>query len=98
VKPEPPAPAIIDELGVVKAQIALLVKQEDKLKQQLIDYFQATQVNEFHGELFDATVSEYDKKTLDMKAVRKQLSPQFIRAHTSKTPIVRVLVMAKKRS
>ncbi len=98
MKPTPPAPAIIDELGRVKAQIAALIKQETKLKQKLIIYFQATEMCDFHGELFDATVSEYDKKVLDMKAVRKQLSPQFIRAHTSLTPAIRVLVTAKKRS
>ena len=97
MKPTPPAPAVIDELGAVKAKIAALIVEETKLKQQLVVYFKATGVKEFYGELFNATVSQFEQETLDMVAVRKKLSAQFIDAHTKKTPVIQVRVNAKKR-
>lgn len=98
MKPKPPAPSTVDELGTIKAQIAVLIEEESRLKHILTDYYQDTGIKEFHGELFDATVSEYDKEVLDMAAVKEKLSPQFIRAHTSLTHVVRVGVTAKKRN
>ena len=98
MNPTPPAPSVVDDLGKIKAKIATLIVEEDKLKQQLVVYFKATSVKEFYGELFNATVSEFDLKTLDMGAVKKKLSAQFIAAHTKKTPVIKVLVTAKKRS
>jgi hypothetical protein len=49
----------------------------------------------YEGELFRATVSESERATLDMAAVRAKLSRQFIQANTTVTPVVTVRVAAR---
>lgn len=82
----------IDALGHLRAQLAELKAREDELKAVLIE----NGVGAYDGELFRATVSESERETLDLEAVREKLSPQFLRAHTRVTPVTTVRVVARK--
>lgn len=82
---------IIDELGVLKAQIANLEAQEKALKDQLIELGAGC----YEGQVFKVTVSVAERSNLDMKAVRAKLSPQFITAHTTITTVKSVRVVSR---
>lgn len=84
----------IDELGHIKAQIAELNRRKEELKELIIELGPGAH----EGELFRATVSQFDREVLDMEAVRAKLSPQFIRAHTSLTPVTAVRVTARNNA
>ena len=86
--------AIVDQLGMVKAQIAELTRTETKLKERLV----AIGIGAHDGNIFRATVSASDRETLDMDAVRAKLSPQFISAHTRVTPVITVKVVARVKA
>jgi D-serine deaminase-like pyridoxal phosphate-dependent protein len=81
----------IDRLGFIKAQIAELLREEKELKATLI----ARGPGAYEGSLYRATVSESERETLDMDAVRAKLSPQFISANTNTTQVVMVRVVAR---
>ena len=82
---------VIDALGHLRAQIAPLVAQEDALKAQLTEMGPGA----YDGELFRVTVSVSQRETLDMKAVRAKLSPQFIAAHTKVSDVRSLRVTAR---
>ena len=82
---------VIDRLGHLKAQLAELLSEEKTLKTSIIDMG----VGAHEGELFRVTVSESERETLDMEAVRGKLTPQFIRAHTIVTDVVTVRVTSR---
>ena len=81
----------IDRLGNVKAQIASLKREEEELKAVLIEQGPGA----YEGDTWRATVSEAERETLDMEAVRAKLSAQFVRAHTIVTPVTTVRVVAR---
>jgi hypothetical protein len=81
----------IDELGVLQAQIAELRVREEEIKSEL----KAQGDGAYEGDLYRVTVSTTNRETLDMKAVREKLSPQFISAHTNVTPVVTVRCVAR---
>ena len=81
----------VDSLGVLKAQIAAL---EDAAK-PLVAALKALGPGAYAGTLYDATVSEYTQERLDMAAVRKKLSRQFIAANTIESAVVRCDVKAR---
>ena len=83
--------ALIDQFGVLKAQLADLAKQEKALKAALADLAPGA----YEGELFRLAVSESVRCTLDMDAVREKLSPQFIAAHTNETNVRTLKVSAR---
>lgn len=74
--------SLIDDLGVVRAEIADLLRQERFIKRQL----DGLGVGTHEGTLFRVAIVDTVKKRLDMKAVRAKLTPQFIRAHTKQHP------------
>jgi hypothetical protein len=82
---------IIDDLGALKARIADLENQEKALKQALADLGPGA----YEGDLFRLSISESERETLDMKAVREHLSRQFIQAHTNVTPVRTLRVAAR---
>jgi hypothetical protein len=84
--------AQIDALGQLKAQIADLESQESKLKKAIT----GAGAGAYEGSLFRVTVTISSRETLDMEAVRKHLSPQFIRAHTRASETTTVRVTARK--
>lgn len=74
---------LIDQLGAIKAQIAGLEAQEKALKTALQDL----EPGKHTGEKYELTISDSERNTLDMEAVRAKLSPQFIAAHTRTTTV-----------
>jgi len=83
--------ATIDALGELKAQIAALELKEKELKKALGDLNPGA----YEGELFRLSISETERETLDMKAVREKLSPQWMRAHTNVTNVRTLRVSAR---
>lgn len=83
----------IDMMGQMKAQMATLEKEYDKLKALVVE---DVGVGAFEGETFRVSISVSSRETLDMEAVRNHLSPQFIRAHTQVTESTTVRVTARK--
>jgi hypothetical protein len=83
---------LVDQLGILKAEIAALQAEEKKLKEQLI----ALGLGSHEGLMYDANVTEKSRDSLDMDAVRAKLSPQFMRAHTKTTTYPEVRVTARK--
>ncbi len=81
----------IDRLGELKAQIADLQREEKALKAIMTEIGPGA----YEGDLFRVTVSSFERETLDMEAVRAKLSPQFIRAHTTVTPVTAVRVTSR---
>ena len=81
----------IDALGELKAQIAALELKEKELKKALGDLNPGA----YEGELFRLSISETERETLDMKAVREKLSPQWMRAHTNVTNVRTLRVSAR---
>jgi hypothetical protein len=83
--------SMIDSLGVLKAKIAELENEEKAIKKALGDL----EPGAYEGELFRLSISESERETLDMKAVREKLSPQFIAAHTNVTKVRTLRVAAR---
>ena len=81
----------VDRLGQLKALIAELKTEETALKGILIENGPGA----YDGDLFRATVTEAERATLDLKAVRAKLTPQFIAAHTNVTDVTTVRVVAR---
>jgi hypothetical protein len=81
----------IDALGAIKAQIADLEAREKELREAVL----ALGEGSHEGRMFKVTVVTVERETLDMKAVRAKLSPQFIVAHTRVTPVTTVKVAAR---
>lgn len=81
----------IDRLGELRAQIAELEREADTIKAVVTELG----VGAYEGERFRATVSQFDRETLDMAAVREKLSPQWIRAHTNVKAVTVVRVTAR---
>lgn len=82
---------LVDKIGIIKANIAPQLEALDVLTDKL----KAQGAGAYEGALFRAVVSVYDKNKLDMKAVRAKLSPQFIRANTTVSKVVKLDVNAK---
>lgn len=82
---------LVDQIGIIKAQLAPQLEALKVLEAKL----KAQGAGAYEGALFRATVSTYEQDKLDMAAVREKLSAQFIRAHTTQTPVVKLSVKAK---
>tara|TARA_R110002020_G_scaffold440356_1_gene650997 strand:+ start:1970 stop:2254 length:285 start_codon:yes stop_codon:yes gene_type:complete len=82
----------IDELGLLKAEIAKLKARESELRDVITKQGQGTYV----GTIYQASVSVGVRKTLDMESVRKHLSRQFICRNTNTTPFVKVQLSAMR--
>jgi len=82
---------LIDDLGVLNAQKAELLKQEKALKAA----FDELSPGAYEGTLFRLSISESVRETLDMDAVREKLSVQFITAHTRETPVRTLRISAR---
>lgn len=88
--------ATVDRLGAIKAEIARLKADEDKLKKQLIE----ANVVFAEGESFRVAISHVDPMpVIDWRAIAERLNPtrQLVVAHTSYTEESdRVRVSARK--
>ena len=84
--------AAVDEIGLLKAQIAPLEAALKAAQAKLKEHGDGR----YEGTLWAATVSTSERATLDLDAVREKLSVQFLTAHTRTTEVVTVRVTAKK--
>lgn len=84
---------IVDELGAIQAEIADLQDQAKAFRAKLVE----AGVGTHEGALFSASVSETERNTLDMRAVRLKLTRQFIVANTNVTSVTTVKVTARSR-
>ena len=82
---------LVDKIGIAKATRAPQLAARKSLAATL----QAEGAGAYEGALFRATVSDVETSRLDMDAVRAKLSPQFIRANTTVSQSVKLLVKAK---
>lgn len=90
---------IVDQFGHIKAQIAELEEQEKNLRDQII----AIGEREVEGDLFRAVVVATEREGRDKvfkdkieELISEHLSHQFIRAHTTSSPVTTVRVNARK--
>ena len=78
----------VNKLAEVRAEIAHLKEVENEYVRALKESGAGT----YEGENHYVVISDVERKTLDMKAVRKKLSRQFIQANTNVTKSVRLKV------
>lgn len=88
--------ALVDRLGVLKAEIAAL---EDILK-PLGAQLKETGPGVYSGTLYDATVSQIDRETLAMDAVRAYFNrtpagKRWLKAHTTTSSYLDLRVKAR---
>lgn len=89
-----PVPVLttVDELGLLKAQIADLTKKAEALKTSII----AEGVGEYDGALFRATVSEVKRSFIDADLARKYLDEKTLAKITKTCGTIAVRVTARK--
>lgn len=92
---------LVDDLGHAKAQAADAADAENAIKAKLI----AAGVTEAEGELFRATISESERETKDKpfkelvdRLIEEHTSPQYRAAHTSKSTVTSVRVVARVKA
>jgi hypothetical protein len=86
---------VVDEYGMLCAEMAALKLRQDALKNTLVQTAKETGMSQMEGALFRVTVSQSERGTLDMEAVRAKLSPQFIVAHTTITDTTTVRCVSR---
>ena len=82
---------MIDDFGLLCAQIAELETRKKALRDQLVTLGEGAH----EGDFFRVTISKSTRETLDMKAVREHVSRQFIQAHTKETEVLTVKAGAR---
>jgi hypothetical protein len=82
----------VDELGNIKAQIAVLEKREKSLTEAL----KATGNDSFEGTLWDCTVSRSERETVDTKSLRADLGEDIIKDYVRTSQVVILRMTAKK--
>jgi hypothetical protein len=87
----------VDTLGTLLAQIALLTKQADAIKDAIKDSASMGGDKVVEGDLFKATYSESNRSSVDYKALLAELgaTAQQIATHTKTTAVYTVKVTSK---
>lgn len=85
---------IVDQLGVLKAQIA----EFTKLEKALIDQIKSSGYSEIDGFLYRAAVSWTERVTLNADRVREVLSAEDIAYCEQKAEVMSVRVSARKKA
>lgn len=82
--------AIADRIGELDAITKPLLAERERLAAQL----KALGAGRYTGELWNCTVVEGTRTTVDWKAIAEKLAPsrQLVTAHTSTTPVVSLRV------
>lgn len=78
---------LIDDFGLLSAQIAELETKRKGLRDQIVTTFGE---GAHEGTFFRVTVTKSIRKTLNMAAVRAKLSRQFILANTEEAEVITV--------
>ena len=84
---------LVDELGVLLAQIAQLTEQADIIKTSL----KSTKYKDVYGEFFKAAIISQQRTVVDWQAIAQYLNPshQLLSAHTSQKTVVSVKVTSR---
>lgn len=83
--------ALADRVGEIKIALAQLEREQAEIKQAFIDHGLA----QYDGELYRVTLTETERRTLDMKAVREKLPLKWQQEHTNITHVVQMHVLAQ---
>lgn len=83
---------LVDELGLLKAQIAALEVREKEITKALKDGGR----DSYAGKLFDCTVSLSERVTVDAKRLRADLGEKIIAPYLKTTDVTTLKVVAKK--
>lgn len=80
----------IDKLAILRSRIADLEAEEKLMREEVLTLGAGRHL----GMLYAVEITMPERNTLDMKAVRAKLSPQFIAAHTTTkvVPTVKVVI------
>ena len=85
--------AAVDELGLIKAQIAELELKE----KALTDALKATGKDKLAGDFFDCTVSRSERENFDMKRLKEDLGAEIMAGYAKEpTKVVTLRLTAKK--
>ncbi len=84
--------SVVDELGFIKAQIAVLEAKEKALKDALIAGGQAS----YSGTIYDVSVSTSDRDTVDSKKLRADLGDEIMAGYVKTSKVTTVRVVARK--
>ena len=85
--------AAVDELGIIKAQIAELEQKEKALTEAL----KATGLDGFAGTYYDCTISRSERANFDIKQLRADLGEDACKPYVREpTKIVTLKLVAKK--
>lgn len=82
---------IVDQIGAVKAQLATLKREEERLTGMLKDKGDGS----YEGILFRCTVSTYERGTLDKDAVIAELGQKWVEKHTLYTDVTKCICVAR---
>lgn len=83
----------VDELGLIKAQIAELEQKE----KALTDALKATGLDKFAGTFFDCSISRTERANFDLKQLRADLGEDICKPYVKEpTKIVTLKLVAKK--
>ena len=83
----------IDRLGQIKAEIADLAKEQKKLQGEVLNQVGFDKVD---GYSYTLTIYETIRSYLDMDAVRRKLSRQFLVSHTTEKPVTNFKLTARQ--
>lgn len=85
---------VVDALGEIKAKIKVLEDEEKILKDALI----ASGVSEADGVLFHASVSRFERSSVDWNSLKEEYHPpkflEMIEKHSASKPSVAVKVVS----
>lgn len=85
--------AAVDELGLIKAQIAELEQKE----KALTDALKATGLTKFAGTFYDCTISHSERANFDVKQLRADLGEEICAPYVkAPTKVVTLKFVAKK--
>jgi hypothetical protein len=87
-------PALADELGVIRAQMADLKERESDIREAFIE----AGIHAMEGKTFRAVVVESLRTSIDWKAVAAKLRPsrQLVTAHTTEKEVISIRVNARR--
>lgn len=85
--------AVVDELGLLKAQIAELEAKEAAL----VEALKTTGLKSFAGTFYDCTISHSERANFDVKALKADLGDDICAAYVREpTKVVTLKMTAKK--
>ena len=84
---------LVDDLGQIKAEMAILKSDESALRDKLL----ASGVTVVEGDLFRANVVDANVNRIDWKAIAAKLKPsrQLVKAHTNHSVVTSVRITSR---